>query len=45
MSDSVKVSPVTDQLNFSNVEKDILQFWDEIDAFKTCLKQSKNKPR
>lgn len=32
-------------LNFAYMEEDVLSFWGGIDAFKECLKQSKNKPR
>ena len=34
-----------EQHNFPKEEEKILELWKEIDAFKSCLKQSKGKPR
>ena len=35
----------SDSINFPAEEEKVLQFWKEIDAFQTSVKQSKNKPR
>jgi isoleucyl-tRNA synthetase len=32
-------------INFPEEEEKILQLWAKLDAFQTCLKQSKNKPK
>lgn len=46
MSSVVQDIPrVPETMNFSEEEEKILTLWKEIDAFKTCLKQSKGKPR
>ncbi|XP_053611705.1 isoleucine--tRNA ligase, cytoplasmic isoform X1 [Plodia interpunctella] len=42
---SSKVDRVPENIDFPKEEEKILQFWKEIDAFQSCLKQSKNKPR
>ncbi|XP_028160047.1 isoleucine--tRNA ligase, cytoplasmic [Ostrinia furnacalis] len=42
---SVKVERVPESIDFPKEEEKILKFWKEIDAFQSCLKQSKNKPR
>ncbi|XP_023939304.1 isoleucine--tRNA ligase, cytoplasmic [Bicyclus anynana] len=42
---SVKVDRVPENINFPKEEEQVLNFWKKIDAFHTCLKQSKNKPR
>ena len=39
------LSPVSEQINFSQEEEKIMKLWSEIDAFKSCLEQSKDKPR
>ncbi|XP_071961257.1 isoleucine--tRNA ligase, cytoplasmic-like [Antedon mediterranea] len=39
------VESVPDHINFPKEEEQILELWKKIDAFKNCLKQSKNKPR
>jgi isoleucyl-tRNA synthetase len=35
---------VSDKINFAEEEQKILQYWEEIDAFKTSLKLSEDKP-
>ncbi|XP_074644579.1 isoleucine--tRNA ligase, cytoplasmic-like isoform X2 [Tubulanus polymorphus] len=32
-------------INFPKAEEEILQLWNELDVFQSCLKQSKGKPR
>ena len=39
------VTPVPDQFNFPAEEEKILALWKKLDAFKTSLKQSKDRPR
>lgn len=39
------LSPVSEQINFSQEEEKIMKLWSELDAFKSCLEQSKDKPR
>lgn len=39
-----KFSSVTDKINFSSEEEKTLAYWAEIDAFKTSLKLSENRP-
>ena len=39
------VTPVPDQFNFPKEEEKILELWKKLDAFKTSLKQSKDRPR
>ena len=39
------VSPVPDQFNFPAEEEKIIELWKKLDAFQTCLKQSKDRPR
>jgi isoleucyl-tRNA synthetase len=36
---------IPENINFPQEEEKILQFWKDTQAFETCLKQSKNKPR
>lgn len=36
---------IPDSINFPEEEERILQFWEENECFKNCLKQSKNRPR
>ncbi|XP_038221814.1 isoleucine--tRNA ligase, cytoplasmic [Zerene cesonia] len=36
---------VPENIDFPKEEENVLKFWKEIEAFQTCLKQSKNKPR
>lgn len=36
---------IPDSINFSEEEEKILQFWQDNDCFKNCLKQSKNRPK
>lgn len=40
-----KVDRVPENIEFAKEEENILLFWKKIDAFNTCLKQSKGKPR
>ncbi|XP_034833516.1 isoleucine--tRNA ligase, cytoplasmic [Maniola hyperantus] len=42
---SLKVDRVPEYINFPKEEEQVLAFWKKIDAFQTCLKHSKNKPR
>ncbi|XP_073959982.1 isoleucyl-tRNA synthetase [Choristoneura fumiferana] len=42
---SQKVIRVPENIDFPKEEEKILQFWKDIDAFASSLKQSKNKPR
>ncbi|CAG0891653.1 unnamed protein product [Cyprideis torosa] len=42
-SDLPAVPP--DNINFPQNEENVLKYWEEIDAFKSCLKQSKGRPR
>nr|CAD7459207.1 unnamed protein product [Timema tahoe] len=39
------VQPVPETINFPGEEEKILELWKQWDVFKTCLKQSKGKPR
>ena len=39
------VQSVPENINFPKEEEKILEFWNQIDAFGTCLKQSANKPK
>ena len=39
------VDAVQEKINFPKEEEKVLEFWKEINAFQTSLKQSKNKPR
>lgn len=39
------VERIPENIDFPKEEDNILQFWKEIDAFQSCLKESKNKPR
>lgn len=36
---------VAEKMEFPKEEEKVLQFWKDVDAFKTCLEQSKNKKR
>jgi len=38
-------SSVPANINFSQEEEKILELWSKLDAFQTCLKHSKNKPK
>ncbi|KAG6444895.1 hypothetical protein O3G_MSEX003627 [Manduca sexta] len=40
-----EVERVPENIDFPKEEENILEFWKKIDAFKSCLTQSKNKPR
>ncbi|XP_050314029.1 isoleucine--tRNA ligase, cytoplasmic [Anthonomus grandis grandis] len=40
-----QVPRVPETINFQTEEEKIQKYWDEIKAFETCLKQSKDKPR
>ncbi|CAH2049428.1 unnamed protein product, partial [Iphiclides podalirius] len=42
---SLKIIRVPESIDFPKEEEKILKFWKDIDAFQSCLKQSKNKPR
>lgn len=35
----------SEQFNFPSEEEKVLNFWKQIDAFQSCLRQSKDKPR
>ncbi|ELT94742.1 hypothetical protein CAPTEDRAFT_226043 [Capitella teleta] len=37
--------PVPESINFPNEEEKIMQLWKDLDAFQTCLKQSKSRPK
>lgn len=39
------VQQVPENINFPNEEEKILLLWKELNCFKECLKQSKNRPR
>ncbi|KAG1682597.1 Isoleucine--tRNA ligase, cytoplasmic [Nymphon striatum] len=39
------VQPVPENINFPKEEETILELWKKLNAFETCLKQSKGKPR
>ena len=39
------IKAVPEKFNFPQEEEKIIEFWKEIDAFQTSLKQSKGKPR
>ena len=39
------VEAVPEKINFPQEEEKVLEFWQQIDAFLTSLKQSKGKPR
>lgn len=39
------VSSVPEPFNFPKEEEEVLKLWRKIDAFRTSLKQSKDKPR
>ena len=36
---------VAEKMEFPKEEEKVLQFWKDVDAFKTCLEQSKNKKK
>ena len=38
-------SQIPSNLHFPTEEEKVKRFWDDKDAFHTCLKQSKGKPR
>lgn len=40
-----KVDRIPENIDFPKEEEKVLKFWKDIDAFHSCLKQSKNKPR
>lgn len=42
---SQKIPRVPENVNFSKNEEDILALWNKLDVFKTCLKQSKKRPK
>ncbi|XP_061719553.1 isoleucine--tRNA ligase, cytoplasmic [Cydia pomonella] len=42
---SQKAIRVPENIDFPKEEEKILQYWKDINAFESCLKQSKNKPR
>lgn len=44
-SNSQKIPRVAENINFPEEEEKILQYWKKINAFETCLKQSKKKPK
>ncbi len=39
------LGPVPDQFDFPAEEERILHLWKELDAFQTCLRQSKDRPK
>ncbi|XP_059479642.1 isoleucine--tRNA ligase, cytoplasmic [Neocloeon triangulifer] len=39
------VQPVPEKIDFPKEEEIVLELWKKLDAFQTCLKQSKGKPR
>lgn len=39
------VQPVPETIDFPKEEEQIIELWKQLDVFKTCLKQSKGKPR
>ena len=41
----MSVKAVPESINFSDEESKTVEYWKEINAFHTSLKQSKNKPR
>lgn len=41
----LKMERVPENIDFPREEENILKFWKDIDAFQSCLKQSKSKPR
>ena len=41
----LEVAAVPESINFPGEEERIMKLWADIDAFKTCLKQSAGKPR
>lgn len=44
VTDAGWIRAVSDKVNFSQEEVKILQFWREIDAFKTSLKLAEGRP-
>lgn len=42
---NIQIRRIPESINFSAEEEKILTLWKELNVFKTCLKQSKNKPR
>lgn len=45
MSDIQQIPRVPETIDFAKEEENVIKVWKEIDAFQTCLKQSKGKPR
>ncbi|XP_047506175.1 isoleucine--tRNA ligase, cytoplasmic [Pieris napi] len=45
MSLPSQIIRVPENIDFPKEEENVLKFWKDIDAFQTCLKQSKNKQR
>lgn len=39
------LEPVPESINFPGAEEEVLSFWKRVDAFQSCLKQSKGRPR
>jgi len=39
------VQPVPETIDFPKEEEKIIELWKQLDVFKTCLKQSKGKPK
>jgi isoleucyl-tRNA synthetase len=39
------IEQVAESINFPATEEQVLAFWKKIDAFQSCLKQSKGRPR
>lgn len=44
-TDEVSFERIPDSIDFCKEEEQILTLWNKLDAFKTCLKQSKNRPK
>lgn len=44
-NDSTQVLRVPETFNFPEEEEKIIEYWKKIDAFQSCIKQSKGKPR
>lgn len=40
-----QIPRVPETINFAAEEEKVVKFWNEKDVFRTCLKQSKGKPR
>lgn len=45
MAPNEHLEQVSESINFPLAEENILAFWKKVDAFQSCLKQSKGRPR